>query len=197
MVLLGLGHFWKLSGCLVTVVFIGLHTHTKKTQFSLVIIISICPVRFPWVRLKKFSLFKEYYRNVWQCWRCLTAVYNSSVGWDGMSASKVATGSRYQSTLWSHPPTEPRHEWERKLKSEIGHHNVPYPLWTVRGFFCCETGPIVCHPYPRRLESLNVWLKERIVRKLIHLALTCMWEALCCLFPLHMYLHFDKSNSCI
>ena len=52
---------------------------------------------------------------------------------------------------------------------EIDHHTgnyVPYSFRTVCGFFnvpqiirnkCCETGPTVYRPYPRRLESLTIY----------------------------------------
>ena len=59
---------------------------------------------------------------------------------------------------------------ERQMKTEIeiDHHTgdyLPYSFRTVCGFFnvpqvirnnCCETGPTVYPPYPRRLESLTI-----------------------------------------
>ena len=60
----------------------------------------------------------------------------------------------------------PIHECESEIDHYTGHY-VPYSLRRVCGFFnvpqifntcarACETGPTVCRPYPRRLESLTV-----------------------------------------
>ena len=109
------------------------------------------------------------------------AVYNSSVGWGQTLPCKDATGSRYQSIFWSppgtHPPNIDMHECERRVKSEIeiDHRTrdyVPYSFRTVCRFFnvpqiirnkCCETGPKIYRPYPRRLESLTA-TSCRVVR---------------------------------
>ena len=60
----------------------------------------------------------------------------------------------------------PIHECESEIDHYTGHY-MPYSLQRVCGFFnvpqifitrarACETGPMVYHPYPRRLESQTV-----------------------------------------
>ena len=71
----------------------------------------------------------------------------------------------------THPPTQPTHKCKGQMKSDRDRGRPPhrdyvlYSFRTVCGLFnvpqiirnkCCETGPMVYRPYPRRLESLSV-----------------------------------------
>ena len=61
--------------------------------------------------------------------------------------------------LWAQSlyPPSPWCEWCVKV-SHTTRVYIPYPFQTVMWVFlrCCEMGPTVFHPYPRRVESLTV-----------------------------------------
>ena len=76
-----------------------------------------------------------------------------------MAVCNYSSGSRYRSTFWSHPPTQPPKECERQMKSEIdtGHHTGEYVSYS---FFQHEllnspVGSFVLVP-----SSLSHWVEQ-------------------------------------
>ena len=117
--------------------------------------IAVMKLKLPWTKLKLPWWNWNCRERSWNCrdtfgppyvfvyrtyhivsWRFTILLW----GWDRTLVCKEATGSHYQSIIWSRPPTQPTHEFERYVKPEIeiDHHSgnyVPYSFRTVCGFF--------------------------------------------------------------